>query len=192
MQTSSSILLISGSSHAGKSTFAQSIADKVGWERLSSDRLGRHPGRPWPTPKAHVFEFYSKLSDESIYQFLLNHYENMRPGIHRLISERIANSKPLVLEGSALRPEYINEDFKSDVAFVCLISDAELVKERIYNESNYKHLCDEHRAVVDTFMKRTLRDNEELRKSAEHYGVRCIGAGDEKALEAFREGLTIP
>lgn len=41
------IILIGGSSHVGKSTFAQSLATHFGWSYCSTDKLARHPGRPW-------------------------------------------------------------------------------------------------------------------------------------------------
>ena len=45
------ILLIGGTSHVGKSTLAQLLALKLGWNYRSTDKLARHPGRPWQ-PKA--------------------------------------------------------------------------------------------------------------------------------------------
>ncbi len=41
------VILIGGSSHAGKSTLGQAIAAKLGWSYRSTDKLARHPGRPW-------------------------------------------------------------------------------------------------------------------------------------------------
>ncbi|MEL7245323.1 MAG: 2-phosphoglycerate kinase, partial [Cyanobacteria bacterium J06573_2] len=41
------IILIGGSSHVGKSTLAQSLANKLNWNYISTDKLARHPGRPW-------------------------------------------------------------------------------------------------------------------------------------------------
>jgi cytidylate kinase len=41
------LLLIGGSSHLGKTTLAQSLASYLGWNYCSTDKLARHPGRPW-------------------------------------------------------------------------------------------------------------------------------------------------
>ncbi len=187
MPAQNSILLISGTSHAGKSTFARSMGESLGWELLSTDRLARHPGRPWPHPKPHVYEFYSKLSDESIYQFLLNHYENIRPRVVQTISGQIENGLSMILEGSALRPEYLVQDFPSGVELVCLYCNEDLIRERIFKESHYLQLDDEHQRVVDRFITRTLRDNDEIRRSAEALGVTCLDSGDDVALEQFCE-----
>ena len=41
------VILIGGSSHVGKSTLSRSLADKLGWRLISTDKMARHPGRPW-------------------------------------------------------------------------------------------------------------------------------------------------
>ena len=46
------VILIGGSSHVGKSTVSESLAETLGWSHLSTDRLAAHPGRPWrPAPE---------------------------------------------------------------------------------------------------------------------------------------------
>jgi 2-phosphoglycerate kinase len=44
------VVLIGGTSNVGKSTVAQAVAERLGFEYLSTDELARHPGRPWRTP----------------------------------------------------------------------------------------------------------------------------------------------
>ena len=39
------VVLIGGTSNVGKSTVADEVAAKLGFERLSTDSLARHPGR---------------------------------------------------------------------------------------------------------------------------------------------------
>lgn len=41
------VILIGGASHTGKSTLAQALASHLGWNYRSTDKLARHPGRPW-------------------------------------------------------------------------------------------------------------------------------------------------
>src|SRR5690606_41363789 len=60
------VVLIGGTSHAGKSTAARAVADRLGFECRTTDRLARHPGRPWRTPVGevppHVAEHYRALA----------------------------------------------------------------------------------------------------------------------------------
>lgn len=56
------VILLGGTSHAGKSTLARAVASSLGWRTLSTDQLARHPGRPWALPPqfvpTHVDEHY--------------------------------------------------------------------------------------------------------------------------------------
>ena len=60
------ILLIGGASHVGKSTLAHSLASHLDCNYYSTDKLARHPGRPWQSePKdipQHVAEHYQLRS----------------------------------------------------------------------------------------------------------------------------------
>ncbi len=46
MERAMSGILIAGSSHVGKSTFAARLTKALGWSLISTDSLARHPGRP--------------------------------------------------------------------------------------------------------------------------------------------------
>lgn len=43
------VILIGGSSSVGKSPLAESLAAKLGWTYISTDKLARNPGGPWKT-----------------------------------------------------------------------------------------------------------------------------------------------
>ena len=66
VDSSPRVVLIGGTSHVGKSTLSESLAARLGWTRISTDTLARHPGRPWkPAPEKvpdHVAEHYLSLS----------------------------------------------------------------------------------------------------------------------------------
>jgi adenylate kinase family enzyme len=103
----SRIILIGGSSHVGKSTLAEFIAAKLGWQCISTDRLARHPGRPWKTDSAeipsHVAEHYLSLSPDELIEDVLSHYKNLWPRIRSILTEHLDRSTTgLVMEGSAL------------------------------------------------------------------------------------------
>jgi 2-phosphoglycerate kinase len=55
------VILIGGSSHVGKSTLGQSLAAKLGWSYCSTDKLARHPGRPWVGANGKPIPKLSKL-----------------------------------------------------------------------------------------------------------------------------------
>ncbi|MGI9449300.1 MAG: hypothetical protein ACR2QH_01370 [Geminicoccaceae bacterium] len=180
-----SSLLIAGTSHTGKSTFASLIGQSLGWSIFSTDQLARHPGRPWPKVAPHIAEYYSRLSAESIYQFLLHHHENMWPGIRRLVSENRDQDIRFVLEGSALRPEYIATLKLDETAVVYFYADHDFLRGRMHSESRYDDLDESHQTAVDKFINRSLRDNDEQLATARSHRLACIDVRDATAVEQF-------
>ena len=86
------VVLIGGSSHAGKSTLAQSLASHLGWSCRSTDEgLAPHPGRPWQVkprevPK-HVADHYLSLSVDELITDVLRHYKgNVWPLIKDIVT----------------------------------------------------------------------------------------------------------
>lgn len=185
-----SSLLISGTSHTGKSTLASLVGETLGWDVLSTDQMGRHPGRPWPKVPPHIAEYYSCLSAKTIYQFLLHHHENMWPNIQRLILENHDKEVPFVLEGSALRPEYIATQISNKTAVVCLYSDRDFLRGRMHKQSCYDLLGESHQSIVDRFIDRSLRDNDKNLSAARSHGLPCIDVRDADAVEQFYAALT--
>ena len=59
------VVLIGGTSHVGKSTVARALATSLGFRHVSTDRLARHPGRPWTTTRPHVREHYARSRSTS-------------------------------------------------------------------------------------------------------------------------------
>lgn len=187
-QTVSNIL-IGGASHVGKTTFCRSLAQALAWEVFSTDTFARHPGRPWPHVRPHVADFYAHLSDESIFTFLLHHHENMWPGIEHFLQGRLNAGSACLLEGSALRPEYMAGLSSATHAVLCLVASSAFLQERIHTNSRYALLTAEKRSLVDTFLERTVRDNEAVIAAAKSGGIECVDVSDQRAVLKARTKL---
>ena len=108
------VILIGGSSHVGKSTLADSLAAKLGWTQISTDKLARHPGRPWqPEPQQvpdHVAEHYLSLSVHELIEDVLHHYKvNVWPQVEAIVTATATDTSKerIIVEGSALWPEFV-------------------------------------------------------------------------------------
>lgn len=174
-------LLICGTSHTGKSTLAGELGKALGCNVFSTDRMGRHPGRPWQSAPPHVTEFYEKLSDTAIYTFLLHHHENMWPGIDRFIKDQ---TQPFILEGSALRPEYLGEFLKHAV---CLYGTSRFLRARIHAQSDYTQRTKSLQQVIDKFVERSLQDNAHIHAEAAKLDITTIDVQDAAALADLRD-----
>ncbi|MEO1183901.1 MAG: 2-phosphoglycerate kinase [Cyanobacteria bacterium J06636_27] len=172
------IILIGGSSHVGKSTLAQSLANKLNWNYISTDKLARHPGRPWIQsnkkfiPK-HVVEHYQNLSVEELFTDVILHYEkNVLP----LIEDIVLSEEFLIVEGSALYPELVkNLVSEKDIRAIFLTGSEQLFRNRIYQESNFNNVGEEEKYLIEKFIQRTLLYNQRMMESVDNLGFLCLG-----------------
>lgn len=178
------VVLIGGTSHAGKSTVAQVVADRAGFEYVSTDRLARHPGRPWRTPQwevpAHVAEHYRSLTVDELISSVLDHYERLWPRIQELITDRAAGrgaGPGLVLEGSALWPDRVARLTAPHTAAVWLTAQDAVVRTRMYEGSRYGEATAEERQLIEKFLARTVRYQSLMRGSLDRLGLDHIDAG---------------
>lgn len=182
-------ILVGGTSHTGKSTLSASLAAALNYEVLSTDKMARHPGRPWPQARPHVVEFYRNLSAGSMHTFLLHHHENMWPSIKRLVEDRLAAKTYCILEGSAMRPEYLAELAGSKNVCICLYASADVIQNRIYSNSHYADLTPELRSLVDAFVDRSVRDNEANALAAKQRGIELIDVADHTVFANLKSKL---
>ncbi|GAA1579576.1 MULTISPECIES: AAA family ATPase [Kribbella] len=149
------VLLIGGTSNVGKSTAAEVLAARLGFTYVSTDRLGRHPGRPWGDVPAQVVEHYRSLTAEALVDALLAHYERMWPRIEELVTAHATDGPGLVLEGSGVWPEYVRRLGTPYTAAVWLTASEQLLTDRIHRASDYVALPADRRRLVDKFLARS-------------------------------------
>jgi 2-phosphoglycerate kinase len=177
------VILIGGSSHVGKSTLALSLADKLGWSYRSTDKLARHPGRPWVDTNGkaileHVAEHYETLTVSALFFDVLSHYEkNVLPQVEAIVrfhaSEKSAEC--LILEGSALWPAFIaNLIGENGVKAIWLTASDQLLSHRIKRESNFYNVSEDKKHLIQKFLGRTLLYNKLMKEEVERLGFICI------------------
>lgn len=166
-------VLVLGTSHVGKSTCAKALGGLLGCPVISTDSLGRHPGRPWTGVPEPVLEFYRGLSTEAIHWFLRVHHENLRPLIRAVIDEARADGG-FVLEGAALRPENLEGWGIAPTSAICLHATPDALRERILKNSDYSSLSEAVKTATDAFIARSLLENTTLLESAREKGIRLV------------------
>lgn len=182
-------ILIGGTSHVGKSTFARALARSLGRPLISTDDLARHPGRPWPTVRPEVAEYYERLSDDTIHWFLKVHHETMWPRILQILEDHRRGAAPFVMEGAALRPEYLAQLDPGAFRAVVLVAGNDLLRSRILEQSRHREADAPRAALIDRFLERSLRENDALLRSARLAGIPCVDVAVPGALDALRNEL---
>lgn len=189
MSTPLHAILIAGTSHVGKSTLAGKLAGRLGWASMSTDGLGRHPGRPWLGVPAPVIEFYERLTPETIHWFLKVHHENMWRQVRPMIEAERAAGRRFVLEGAALRPEYVAPLLSDEVFGVLLHAPDDFLLKRMRAASGYETRAPAERIPIDAFIDRSLRENAALRDAAREVGLRMVDVSDEQAMATLFDEL---
>lgn len=190
MRVTLSTILISGTSHVGKTTLAKQLSAKLRCETISTDSLARHPGRPWPAIPGPVEEYYKSLSPETIHWFLRVHHQNIWPLIQSLLDKRAGTGELTVFEGAALRPEYISPLIGRSVAGIFLHAENELLLKRMRREAAYDDGNADRRQLIDAFIERSLRENTEMFAAAREHGLRVVDATDPEAIADFISEVT--
>ncbi|MGC5535632.1 hypothetical protein [Streptomyces sp. SR-10] len=176
------VVLIGGTSNTGKSTVAEAVAERLGFEHRSTDGLARHPGRPWRTPEhevpAHVAEHYGTLTTDELLASVLDHYERLWPRIEELITDRARAGAPgLVLEGSALLPDRVARLTVPRTAAVWLTAGESVVRDRVRAAGRYEEATDAERHLMDRFLARTGRYQTLMLDAVEALGLDRIDTG---------------
>jgi 2-phosphoglycerate kinase len=171
------LILIGGASHTGKSTLARSLADHFNWNYCSTDKLARHPGRPWQTqftdiPK-HVVEHYQVLSATELIEDVLNHYrQNVWPQIEQIVNTAETNiaERGTIIEGSALLPELVNTLKFDNIDSIWLTASNEFLQHIIYLSSQYASKSQFEQMLIDKFWERNCLYNDRLIDTVDRLG----------------------
>jgi 2-phosphoglycerate kinase len=187
------VILIGGSSHAGKTSLGQALASKLGWRHISTDSLARHPGRPWKNKSKavprHVAEHYLSLTAEELLADVLRHYKNMWQDIEAMISLHANDSSAdqLILEGSALWPESVASLSLEGVAAIWLTASDDLFESRIHNESNFKDTASHDKKMIQKFLERTHLYDRRMLEAVTQFGLVSIDIETTSSLEELTD-----
>lgn len=174
------VLLIGGTSHVGKSTLAEALTATLGWRLISTDRLARHPGRPWKTSSGpfpeHLAAHYLSRSIDELAGEQLRHYQQLWPRIEVLLTEHAADpgAGGLILEGSGVLPERVAVLRTPGTAAVWLTASPAVLRDRIYSASQFSERTAEEKVMVDKFLGRTDRYNQLIVRAVESHRFASI------------------
>ena len=176
-----SVILIGGSSHVGKSTLAAALAAKLGWTQISTDKLARHPGRPWKPAQQqlpdYVADHYLSLSVRELIEDVLHHYKvNVWPQVEAIIAATSTDTSKgqIIVEGSALWPEFVATLDVANLAAIWLTASDAVFEQRIRAASQYRTKSQRERRMVDKFLQRSLLYNAQMMDAIRQHGLVSI------------------
>jgi 2-phosphoglycerate kinase len=185
IKTALRVILIGGTSNVGKSTLAQFLSARLGWQCASTDYLARHPGRPWGHVRSYVAEHYLSLSTDELIDDVMRHYLSLWPDIRNLITTHVSDpvAECLVLEGSALWPESVVTLDLAGVGALWLTASDGFLQERIYQVSGFDQAAARDKAMIEKFVRRTQRYNQKMMQVIGRLGLPWINVETTSSLD---------
>ena len=192
------VILVGGSSHAGKTALSESLAARLGWDRVSTDSLARHPGRPWwPEPEQvseKVANHYLSLSVDELITDVLRHYrDNVWPKIESIVASYLAgpSGHGVVVEGSALWPDFATSLDFDRIAALWLTASENIFTRRIYSSSRYYSKSPRERMMVDKFLLRTLAYDSRMSETVGRHGLTLMDVRASDLAELTERCLSV-
>lgn len=177
---------------------SESLATALGWTQICTDSLARHPGRPWTLTQDavpdHVAEHYLYLSVGELIEDVLRHYRvNVWPQVDTIIASYLddPSTTGVVVEGSALWPEFATSLDFDKIGAVWLTANDEIFQRRIRAESMYSSKSPRERRMIDKFLERTLVYNERMIDAVHRLGFTLVDVQDSNVTELTERCLSI-
>jgi len=142
------IILISGSTHTGKTNFAQKLLEKYHYPYLSIDHLKMGLIRSNQTS-------LTVYDDEKLTDYLWNI-------VKEIIKTAIENKQNLIIEGCYIPfnyQDYFNEEYLKEIKYICLIMSKNYIENNIKQITNNANVI-ENRLEDDISIKELIKDNE--------------------------------
>ena len=165
----------------GKTTVARIIAGRLNYDCISTDDIGAaiasvtdrdsHPAFHYMEHDDYR-EYYVTSSRDELIRDINNQHEALWPALRTLFRNHSTWSTDTVVEGWALRPEYVSR-LSGDIAGLFLLSDEALIEERT-RSSDFSQGASDKEEMIRRYLDRSLWYNAHLRDQVERLGLRAI------------------
>ena len=133
-----------------------------------------------------VADHYLSLSVDELMEDVLRHYrDNVWPKVEEIVVSHVgdASANGLVLEGSALWPEFPTRLDFNMVGALWLTANGETFRQRIYTNSRYNTKAPREREMVDKFLQRTIAYNARMVEAVIQRGFILVDVLDSHATK---------
>lgn len=141
------VILIAGSSHTGKTFFAQKLLEKYKYPYLSIDHLKMGLIRSNNTN-------LSVEDDEKLTQYLWKI-------VKEIIKTNIENKQNIIIEGCYIPFDWkkdFSEEYLEEIKYTCLIMTQEYIKNNFANITNYANVIENRKDETINF-EQMIKDN---------------------------------
>lgn len=155
------VVLITGSSHTGKTLLAQKLLEKYKYPYLSIDHLKMGLIRSNNTE-------LTVNDDEKLTDYLWNI-------VKEIIKTNIENKQNIIIEGCYIPfdwKKYFSKEYLEEIKYVCLIMTEEYLKNNSQNISKYENVIEKRKEVIN--FEELIKENKYNLEMCKRYKNRYI------------------
>lgn len=165
----------------GKTTVAQVIASRLRYGCISTDDIGSgisavtnyssHPAFHYM--KDNDFrEYYIKHEKDDLIRDINNQHDALWPALSQILLNHMTWDTATVLEGWALRPDYVAQ-LSGDIDGFFLLADDALIENRV-RSSDFSEGASDKDAMIRKYIERSLWYNSLIRTSMARLGLKKV------------------
>ena len=155
------IILIAGTTHTGKTAYAQKLLEKYHFPYLSIDHLKMGLIRSGQTD-------LTPMDDDKLTDYLW-------PIVREMVKTAIENRQDLIVEGCYIPFDWEQDfapEYRVHIRYVCLVMSENYIRTRFADIRRFANVV-EQRLYDDFAMENCLADNARTLEAATAHGVRC-------------------
>lgn len=162
------IILISGSSHTGKTNLSQKLMEKYGYPYMSIDHLKMGLIRSG-------YVDFTVEEDDKITEYIW-------PIIREMIKTAIENQQNMIIEGCYIPYDWKSsfyEDYLEDIKYLCLVMSQEYIENHFDDIRAFASIIEERGGDEYCTKEWLLKENAECHQMCEKYGCDYVLIDDE-------------
>lgn len=167
------IILITGTSHVGKTALAQKILEKYKYPYLSIDHLKMGLIRSGNTDLTPMSD------DEKLTEYLW-------PIVREMIKTAIENKQNLIVEGCYIPFDWAKDfekDYLDNIKYYCLIMSENYIKNHFDDIKKYANVIENRLDDSDFTIENAIKENTQILKLAKKHKVNYILIDDKYEID---------
>lgn len=188
------VIFLGGAPMVGKTTIARIIACRLQYDCISTDDIGAaitsvtdstsHPAFHYMADR-DFREYYVMRSKADLIRDINNQHEALWPALLTLFRNHSTWGTAAVIEGWALRPDYVVQ-LSGNIDGLFLLSDEALIEERI-RTSGFSIGASDEETMMQQYLERSLWYNARLQDQVVRLGLKALLISPEMRLEEIAD-----
>ena len=179
-------IYLGGAPMVGKSSVARILASRLQYECVSTDDVGAaisaitdaatHPEFHYMGTQDYR-DYYASTDMQKLIRDIDRQHAALWPALRALFQNHMSWGAPIIIEGWALRPDYVSE-LSGDIAGVFLIANDALLERRI-RSSDFSAGANDREAMLRQYLERSKLYNAEIQSQVPQLALAAVHVSED-------------